>query len=235
MSILQKALRDRGYERVYFYHVRRVGGTSLNETFFGLNSNHPQLVSSIIRRSKLKVVNLHGTRYVGANIAELERGEYLYGFSHIPSIKLNLPSNTFRVTLFRDPIDRLISHYSMIIDFERRGIDRYWMPLERQWLGKSFADFCHLVPRERLLAQLYMFSPSFSVSEAVRNANGCDYIFRTEDYPNGLKGLSSLLGTELMMRSSHSVRRAITASQGEIESLRELLLPEYEMLSQLER
>src|SRR3546814_7420385 len=42
---LAAALREHGYDRAYFHHIRRVGGTSLNETFFSLISRNSKGVT----------------------------------------------------------------------------------------------------------------------------------------------------------------------------------------------
>jgi hypothetical protein len=121
----------------------------------------------------------------------------------------------------------------MVLDYERRGVKRYWMPLEREWLGTSFGDFCGRLPRERLHAQLFMFSQDFSVSEAVDVVNNCNCVFRTEDYPSGILRLSNALGLPLTMRHSHKIIRNVDIQDSEIDYLRDLMTPEYELLRQL--
>src|SRR3546814_18952548 len=110
------ALREHGYDRAYFRHIRGVVGTSLNETFFSLISRNPNRVTSNIRRSISKVTNVHGHRIVGANHRELVEGNYIYGFSHYPAHTLSLPTRTFTISLLRDPVSRIISHYNMTLD-----------------------------------------------------------------------------------------------------------------------
>lgn len=222
------------YKRIYFFHIRRVGGTSLNQTFFQLRSAHPALVSATIRRSSRKVINLSGLKHVGANQQELELGDYLYGFSHIPFQALRLPPETFTITLLRDPVERVLSHYRMILAYDLNGIQRPWLPLERKWLGNSFGDFIQLVPRERLYAQLFMFSRRFHVPEAAENVQSCSFAFATEHYAAGLKRLSDLLNMPLSMRHAHSTKVVAPISIAEIERLRQLMEPEYELLRQLE-
>src|SRR3546814_5245930 len=119
---LAAALREHGYDRAYFHHIRRVGGTSLNETFFSLISRNPKRVTSNIRRSISKVTNVHGHRIVGANHRELVEGNYIYGFSHYPAHTLSLPTRTFTISLLRDPVSRIISHYNMTLDYVSREI-----------------------------------------------------------------------------------------------------------------
>src|SRR3546814_12650299 len=59
---LAAALREHGYDRAYFHHIRRVGGTSLNETFFSLISQDRK---SVVEGKSVSVRgNLGGRRII---------------------------------------------------------------------------------------------------------------------------------------------------------------------------
>lgn len=229
---LQK-LREHGFARVYFHHIRRTGGTSLNQSFFALYRPHPELVSGALRRSNSKMVVTAGTRFVGANRDALQEGDYFYGFSHIPSYDLVLPADTFTITLLRDPLERVVSHYRMVVDYSARSLDRPWLRLERQWLGRSIADFVNNMPRSRFLAQLHMFSASSSVDEAVQAIAKCDFILFNDDYSSGLSGLNQRLGLNLKLHHSHTAKREIDLEQTDVERIRRMLATEYALLDRV--
>ena len=221
------------YKRIYFYHIRRVGGTSLNQSFFGLCTTRPEFISENLRRSREKIISVGGSVFVGANREVLQTGSYLYGFSHIPSHRLSLPPDTFTIALFRDPADRIVSHYRMILDHDSRDIERSWLARERRWLGNTFHDFLANLPRERLLAQLFMFSADFDVSEALTNIRRCSHYFHASCYQSGLARLATLTRLPLKLRHAHRSRIAVELPPRERKHLRALLAPEYELLRQL--
>src|SRR3546814_3457352 len=94
------------------------------------------------------LTNVHGHRIVGANHRELVEGNYIYGFSHYPAHTLSLPTRTFTISLLRDPVSRIISHYNMTLDYVSRGIKRPWVRSEahtselQSLMRNSYAVFC---------------------------------------------------------------------------------------------
>ena len=82
-----------------------------------------------------------GACYIGWNKPVINAGNWFYGFSHIPYHQLELPANTYRITVFRDPVERIISHYRMVKGFKEKGIAHPRMKVEGKWLGDSFDDF----------------------------------------------------------------------------------------------
>ena len=226
-------LREHGFARVYFHHIRRTGGTSLNQSFFALYRRHPELVSAALRRSKSKTVVTAGTRFVGANREALQEGNYFYGFSHIPSYELVLPPRTFTMTLLRDPLERIVSHYRMVVDYSARSLTRPWLHLERGWLGQSIADFASNMPPSRFMAQLHTFSRSSSIDEAVQAITECDFILFNEDYYSDLQILKNRLGLGLNMHHSHAANYKIDLDQTDIKRVRKMLAPEYALLDRV--
>jgi hypothetical protein len=109
---------------------------------------------------------------VGWNKGYIEKGCYLYGFSHIPLWDLQLPKRTFTFTVFRDPLERAFSHYRMLRGFIENEIDHPCLAVEGPWASQNFQYFMKHAPREHLLNQLYMFSPEFSVDDAITRIRG---------------------------------------------------------------
>jgi len=110
-----------GYRRIYLVHIRKTGGTSLNNMFLSLSGEGPrELYDRLVRTPDHRVVR-NGLIYVGWNVRLLNRGSYFYGFSHTPLHQLSLPSGTFTVSCFRDPVKRVISHYNMLMEMKLSG------------------------------------------------------------------------------------------------------------------
>jgi hypothetical protein len=235
-SAASRALAALGIERIYFCHVRRTGGTSLNQSFMGLLSGAPELLMATMRRSSSKVVYSGGGKIVGANRIELEAGNYLYGFSHIPVEDLVLPAGTFKVALIRDPIARVCSHYRMLRQAVEGQSSRPWIGVERHWLGDSIADFIDLVPENRLLAQLYMFSKDYNPQEAAESALSCDVILQNESLALGIEELGWKLSLPLRKRSANaSTRESSPLEPSLLRKLRRRLDAEYEFIAKLEK
>lgn len=141
----QNGLNSR-YKRIYNCHIRKTGGTSLNRMFLGANGGdgrdaYQYLVSApqnrIIRE---KVI-------VGWNKKLIEEGVYFYAFSHIPFHQLDLPSGTYKLVCFRDPVKRVISHYTMLLEESFKENPSPWFYREKGWLGDSFEDFIDILPK----------------------------------------------------------------------------------------
>lgn len=221
------------YRRIYFHHIRRVGGTSLNQSFFALATNQPGRMSARLRRSKTRVLRLHGLLFVGANKSVLEGGDYFYGFSHIPAHQLRLPNETFTIAIFRDPVARVLSHYTMLLTHAQLKHQRPFFAVEKQWLGGSLRDFLTAMPQERLLAQLFAFSAAFDIREAAARIAECSAIFSTEHYDAGLRYLATVTHLPLASRHSHRSRLCTTVSDSTMRLLKRFVEPERELLSLL--
>ncbi len=221
--------------RIYHFHIRKTGGTSLNEMFYSLNSNDPSDVSETIRQSKSKIILLNGNKYVGANMEELRKSDYFYGFSHFPVHMYKPDINVFTIVIFRDPIERLVSHYNMVVGMISHGIDRPWLNVESRWLGESIVDFAKNMPSEKLLNQLYTFSEEMDVGEAVENVRNVSHIIFNDDYPAGIKSLSIKLGFALEERHSHLALVSSPISKNQKNMLKIMLRKEYEFIEELRR
>ena len=219
-------------EQFFFFHIRKVGGTSLNESFFSLFSEQPSKVSELIRSSDDKIITLKNKKIVGANRTEIAKGDFYYAFSHAPFHELTVPPTAFRISLFRNPVERVLSHYRMLKLYKINGIKRKWMQLESNWIGNSISDFLEIAPKERILNQLYTFSRSFDVQEAVNNIASLDFIFFTESFSKGISELSTRIDKQLPIFHSHKTDYHLDLTEEDVNKVKNYTKAEFDMLNQ---
>ncbi len=104
------------------------------------------------------------------------------------------------------------------------------METEGNWLGNSFEDFLHLIPREHRLVQLYNFSPTLNVEEAVEAVKQINQIVFTENFQYGVSSINKKTG--LSLKSLHIRQNEYTEKISPLveEQARELLNEEYKFL-----
>lgn len=219
-----------GYKRVYLVHIRKTGGTSLNNMFLSLSGEDSNVLYAQLARTPGHRLLSNGRIYVGWNVKLINNGNYFYAFSHTPTHQLALPHGTFTVSCFRDPVKRVVSHYNMLIDFQVNKIDHPCMATEGKWLGEGFDDFLNNIPKEHLLNQLYMFSNDFNINEAVNNVQQLSHYFFSDQFDKGVNSLN--MKTALNLEPIH-IRKSKYQSQiseHDLGKLREVLDKEYRFL-----
>jgi hypothetical protein len=223
------------WKRIYFYHVRKAAGTSINYAFLSLGGETGRDVYE-------KMPSLHNHRilsgnkiFLGWNRSLIERGDYFYAFSHIPAHELRLPDRTFSFTCIRDPAQRVLSHYKMLLEYRESPAPPAWFEKEGDWLGEGFRDFLSKIPQEHLLNQLYMFSSTLNPDEAFNRITHCSHCFLVEGFSRGITELSEKIGIEL---NPMHVRKTLTdphISSEEVERLHSILEPEYILYDNLKK
>ena len=223
-----------GYKRIYHVHIRKTGGTSLNYMFHALIRSEPSgpIFAQLHQIPHHRIIR-EGLVFVGWNAKLSNRGHYFYSFSHVPLHQLTLPPRTFTVTCFRDPVKRLVSHYNMLMDYKIHSVPHPCMVDEGPWLGASFRDFLQRIPREHLQNQLYMFSPSFKVAEAVERVRGLSHVMFTESFAAGIQELNRKTGLQLQPVHTHKASHKSELSTEDLALLREKLADEYEFLEKV--
>ena len=219
-----------GYDRIYHFHIRKTAGTSLNFAFrnafqqgFSGSANEAALFS--------RHWAVHADRvYVTHNKYLLERGDYFYGDGHAAFHEVNIPANTFMITIVRDPIKRILSHYRMLLYWKNTNIDHPARKEEEGYLGNSFSDFLDRVPRRHLMRQLYMFSKSLDPAEAIETIKKMNFIMVTEDFAEHLRWLGELLQMDLRPYAEKSSYGPVELTEAERARLTEILEPEYRLL-----
>lgn len=222
-----------GYRRIYLVHIRKTGGTSLNNMFLSMaGEDSRELYGRLVKASDHRLI-CNGLIYVGWNVRLLNRGSYFYGFSHTPLHQLSLPSGTFTVSCFRDPVKRVVSHYNMLMEMRLSGQSHPCLEIEGRWLGSCFEDFIGNIPENHLKNQLYMYSPSFDISEAVDRVSGLSWYFFSDQFSEGVAELNRRTGLDL---ESIHIRKAgyrEDIKESSLEHLREMLEDEYRFLAQI--
>jgi hypothetical protein len=225
------------YRRIYHYHVRKTAGSSLNSAFWGL-------VGLDFRRLEAhKRVRRDGLDFVRHHYSLIQRGAFFYASSHAAAHVLRPPPETFTVTVLRDPVSRLVSHYRNLLwvrddprgRYEERHFIEYLERKEFMWLGNSFGEFLERIPREHALRQLYMFSADYDIQEATEQILACSAVCFTETFNQDVDALSRTL--QLPLHVVHERRSVVEASPSptELARARELLEPEYELLADVRR
>jgi len=193
-------------------------------------------VHSKIYNSKSHLaIDMDDRIYVGFNPYLLEKGDYFYGFSHMPKHKIKIPKDTFTFTILRDPVKRLISHYKMINEFKRRNRNHPSYKLEGKWLGNSFSEFLDNVPDNYLMNQLYMFSENLNVNEAFKNINKCSQVIFLDDFDKGVRELFKKIKINEISNIFHERKSDFNfePSQSDLEKAKEKLAPEIELIDKL--
>ena len=222
-----------GFQRIYLYHIRKTAGTSLNHMFFALDSDGSEKTyKNLILSNQHRYIGRNHI-FVGWNRKLIEEGHYFYGFSHIPIHDIKLPKNTFTITILRDPIQRLVSHFKMLIEESKKLTPLPWYKFERKFLSDTIEEFATKLPRHHLLNQLYMFSSRLELNEAADNINKCNLWFSTNNFNEGVTQINANLNLHLEPVHIRSSQIKIELSQTQYSFLYDILQPEYKLITKL--
>jgi Sulfotransferase family len=222
-----------GFKRIYHFHVRKTGGTSINAMFLALTggdgqSNYRELNSSLNHR----IID-HDKVFLGWNPRLINQGHYFYAFSHLPAHQLTLPPNTFTITCLRDPIKRLTSLFNMLKEQQDEGGTHPGFKFQKPYLRESFFEFVQAVPEEERYNQLYMFSRDLDIKEAVDNIKQCNVYFFSDTFNEGIETINKKLGLRLTPIHLRAGRHSETLDAIAIKKLKKMLEPEYELIDTL--
>lgn len=200
-------------------------------SYFGFRENTAKNIDDYSKRYR---AIYNGCIIQGSNISLLEQGNYHYGCTHIPSWKIQEPSDTFSLTIFRDPIKRIISHYKDIMGRVERGEKHHFLKEESQFLGSSFTDFVDNLPPEKLQSQLYNFSRNYDQDEAINKIRSLDLILTLEDISNGIQNINNRLGIDLKLVKKNKSECFKLPSTDEINYLSSKIIQEINLFKKLE-
>lgn len=224
---------EEGYKRIYHYHNRKTGGTSINQMFLNLPGGEGKEIYDQLSIEPDHRVIRGKYVFVGWNKLLINGGHYFYAFSHAPMHKLRLPKNTFTFTIIRNPVERVISYYKMLWYFEKNNIDHPARKKECKYLGDSFRDFINLLPDEHLMNQLYMFSENFNIDEAFKNIKKCSLYFLLKDFNKGIDKLNEKLCLGLEPKHIRKSKTKIKIDNKDKRLLEKKLYPEIKLYEKL--
>ena len=223
-----------GYKRIYHYHIRKTAGTTLNHRFHALGGADGVKIHKKLLSKPNKRIILSGKVFVAWNLYLIQQGNYFYAHSHFPMHMLKVPPQTFTVSCFRNPLDRIVSHYKMLIGDQYGKGGPISIEHEKKWLGSSFVDFVRNMPKHHMLRQLYMFSEHYDVDEAFERVTALNYFFFMDEFEETLVNLALLLGLPLQSGClSNKSQASYKPSESELELLREQLVPEINLYDRL--
>jgi Sulfotransferase family len=222
------------YERIYLCHVRKTAGTSIAFAFMRLSGTDPHLIER--RLSRFAFAQSHGYRYVAHDETLIREGRYFFAFGHAPAYVASPPtSGTFKFTVLRDPIDRVVSLYRYLACPGADSPFSFTPPLaERQWAMEGFDRFLDLIPPEHLTNQLHMFSRSSSINQAVDCLSNFNMVLRHEQLNEGLDRLQRALNLNFSLGRDRASLLQFTPSDAQRDRLYDLLSVEYEILRQID-
>lgn len=221
-------------DRIYLYHIRKTGGTSITNGILSLYTDDPSVIERRLGSRQPRVVRAGDLVVAAHDRLALQAGWYTYGWSHIPAWRLRLRPRTYTVTVLRDPIDRVVSLYRYLSDPGSDHGHIFGAPLaERAIAAEGFDRFLDLVPKSDLLNQLYMFSARFDPAEAAERIERCSLVFLVQDMSHGLAKLSALIGRRLPERAERRSSGRFAPSDEQLERLRRSLAPEYALMDRL--
>ena len=222
------------FSRILFFHSRKTGGTSLNYMFTSYFGDGEYIAKHFDNYSKRYRVINRGFIVQGSNIPLLEQGNYHYGCTHIPSWKIQVPSKTFTISIFRNPVRRVLSHYNDINGKVERGEKNNCLREEYQYLGSSFTDFIDNLPPEKLQSQLYNFSKNYDQDEAMNKIRSLDVILNLEDMSNSIQKINNRLGIDLQIVKKNKSESFNLPSTDEINYLSKKIKQEIDLFKKLE-
>ncbi len=220
-----------GSRRVYHYHLRKTAGTSLNAAFWALGDADDEAVHRALRADRQHRVVAGGKVFVSHNRYLIRQGHYFFANSHFAWPEIPLPPQTCTVTIFRDPVARLVSHYKMLVHLlQTDTAGPVLRKREGGWVRGGLSGFLRVAPRAHLMRQLTMFSPRFDIHEAIDRVMACSHVMMTETFDQDLERLGTSLGLALRAQRRRVTPIDVEVTQVERDDARELLEPEYKLI-----
>ena len=230
--IYKKKIANSNFYRLYNFHIRKCGGTSLNRVFTSSPDGNEENYFKIANSKEYRI-KVNGLPMVGWNLKHIKRGSFWYAFSHHEFDKVfPLKKGTYTFTFLRDPAERVVSHYNMLKDFEKEDSKHPAFELERKWLGDSFTDFINNIPRQHLQNQLFMFNKEFDTKKAFENLKKINFVgILGEDEEEFLKILKNDFDISLDYKHLRKSKYNFIPNQSENKILLKKLSEEYDFFN----
>lgn len=222
-----------GYRRIYHYHLRKTGGTSLDSAFWGLAGRSLATVGGrLIWRG-------NGYAFVHHNRRLLEQGRYFFGSSPPPGEHSSLAAGHVHRHSSSGPAGAFAIPLSYLLwardapEAQQREPMLNSLRGEIEWVGSSFADFLLAIPKEHLFRQLRIFSDTYDVAEAEKRILSCSAVCTTELLAQDLNALADRLNLPLVLRQERAFRHPIEVPPADLDRARDILKPEFLLYSRV--
>ena len=224
------------FQRIYHNHIRKCGGTSINKALIKSIGGNDETYEELAKH-KLHKIDLPMGSCVGWNTAAINRGSFFYAFSHEPLHRLTLDDSTFTYCFLRDPAQRVISHFNMLKDLIVDGGTHPAIAHEKEFAFGDFEHFLDNITREHLQAQLFNFSSSYNVDEAIYHLRSrinyvCDF---KEPEKELLPFLSSEFGLNVDYHHLRSSKTKFKPTSDQYARLESMVSEETEFMKKAER
>jgi hypothetical protein len=104
------------YKRVCHFHIRKTAGTSLNAAFWALGGpSVGEIISSARKAETGGVIEGNGLKFVRGDPGLIRDGDYFFAATHSPAFDVEVPPDTFTITILRDPVARVVSYYNYLL------------------------------------------------------------------------------------------------------------------------
>ena len=185
------------FKRVYHHHLMKTGGTSINKMFLSLTKSNEDLYTKLMRSNDKRIIE---DKFVFSawNHIIIASGLFHYAWSHRPFENVLIPSNTFIISSFRNPYDRIYSRYKHLVNDLKNGLMPKNNMDEYKRLGNNFDDYLENIPEQELCHQLYMFSKQLNVREAMKNLKKVNYIIDLNTFEHDILQLNKILNIDLV-------------------------------------
>jgi hypothetical protein len=147
-----------------------------------------------------------------------------------------VPKSAFTVTILRDPVQRVVSHYSYLSDDTADLGNRFIASdYAKNLVAGGLDNFLDRAAPSLLMNQLYMFSEGLDPAEGANRIRGLSMYFYSESYDEGLIALRERLALPLVVRRERvSSATSVKPDDAVTARLREILEPEYRMMALLQ-
>ena len=237
----------------HFYHIPKTGGRSIVSAFGELDSPNMNLstedmwgfvVDRITSRENYdsmgSSLNIHGfdIRTYGSKFLTFGHNTYHRVFSAAqeqgPSREQMESCCSF--TVVRDPLSRIFSYYKEYLeelfrDNTTTSIHELCPKSDRELYERkewTFEDFIKALPNERKLEQVYYFSETFDINEAIGNIEKLSSVVICEKNKKGISSISKHIGLDLKVEHGFSRSSSYKISKREMEFASKELELEYD-------
>ncbi len=184
--------KEKIYKSVYFFHVRKAGGTSINYAFLKLffGKEYKKFYRKIGLSKLNRIVNPEKKVIIGWNRFLINFSNFSYAWSHHAYENLMLNSSIFKFVILRDPVERIISYYKEFLQNKNHPAFKKIKNIK----VNNIIDFISLLPDSIICNQMYLFSKKFNLLDAKKNLNKLNLILFQKDFKvSGYRKLEKIL------------------------------------------